>query len=70
MFVCVYTCTQIFPVLFAKLGEDCYSSELVFDCLKKMVYLVAEHVRGEFTAPLWTALLVREKESKRDGGEI
>ena len=65
----MYTCSQIFLVLFAKLGKCCYSSELVFDCLKKMVYLVVEHVRGEFTTPLWTALLVREKESEGEGEE-
>ena len=33
VFVCVYTCTQIFLVLFAKLGADCYSSAPLWTAL-------------------------------------
>ena len=46
------------PVLLGKLGEDHLPCELVFQSLTKMVGLMAEHTRREFSGPVWDALLV------------
>ena len=51
---------QILPVLLTKLGDEQFESQLVFECLKRTVELMAEYVKGDHTVPLWDALLVSE----------
>ena len=49
---------QVLPLLLGKLGDPGLPSELVFQCLTKMVQLMAEHTRRKHSGVVWTALLV------------
>lgn len=66
-----HSCTSSFlPLLLTRLGQCADSSsdsasdpslscdQLTFRALSKMVELMAEHTRKEFSEPLWTSLLV------------
>lgn len=54
-----HSCTEkLFPLLLSQLGSPQYSPSAVFQTLTKLVQLMAEHTRAQFSAPVWTPLLV------------
>ena len=55
-----HSCTEkLFPLLLSQLGSPHYSSSSgVFQTLTKLVQLMAEHMRAQFSTPVWTPLLV------------